>query len=740
MKKVRINGNEQYAGYLLIFLQGIIIALIATFILNQQYISAWRSYPQNHENTTVYLKNTAEKNQQNVQNFLLSEAERQNLFISRMDLILDNNGSIDGYTFGFWGNPNGKISEFSFMGSDFLSSSDINKLLKSEYLNSTLGVETGSIDSIGDIPHFRFYEHIVIKKLPALLQDSGTINGTYVIQGLDNAAAKSAFLQGLSENSGLSEKDLLNASSGSATNRSVMGDILLAFLAAQVFLNIVFFLVLAMKSLPKQGRLVLLGWSRTAFAKKIFSGFMIFSIIAVPFLTFTHGLIAGWHKISAALIGCYLLTACIHVVLILIELLISATVIMITRPLDAIHGRIPKKTLYALGICAYFIMSAGLIFCSAYVDQPMASISENTRLSRRWNSVSEYQLLKHISVGQDEDSFSNNSNTLDKDLYDWYTSIADQNGVYLIQTSYYDEELLAVWRDNKTYASIPYAPLWLFTVSPNYLQDLGVDINSEALEAAHRGSRLYLIPAGLSKEAKEQIENWLRETDTKGLRDGDIQTTFTQNPAFQFLEYAPDQPFFTWTTADNIPMETKTPVIYVATPQNMKYTEIESLRASGFNGYIKFKDKKTAAAYTQPDVLSSYHLSDNTLNFTDIHNYIDGLQKEMGTVILWFGCIFLMLMFILIGLLLTLAAIFRMANQEKIHVKKFMGFSFLQIYKKPVLLLSAMILSELAAMVLMRSKFGLLLIMVMSIIQIVIFIKYMTHNELKNVLTAFKGE
>lgn len=626
------------------------------------------------------------------------------------------------------------------MGSDFLSSSDINKLLKSEYLNSTLGVETGSIDSIGDIPHFRFYEHIVIKKLPALLQDSGTINGTYVIQGLDNAAAKSAFLQGLSENSGLSEKDLLNASSGSATNRSVMGDILLAFLAAQVFLNIVFFLVLAMKSLPKQGRLVLLGWSRTAFAKKIFGGFMIFSIIAVPFLTFTHDLIAGWHKISAALIGCYLLTACIHVVLILIELLISATVIMITRPLDAIRGRIPKKTLYALGICAYFIMSAGLIFCSAYVDQPMASISENTRLSRRWNSVSDYQLLKHISVGQDEDSFSNNSNTLDKDLYDWYTSIADQNGVYLIQTSYYDEELLAVWRDNKTYASIPYAPLWLFTVSPNYLQDLGVNINSEALEAAHRGSRLYLIPAGLSKEAKEQIENWLRETDTKGLRDGDIQTTFTQNPAFQFLEYAPDQPFFTWTTADNIPMETKTPVIYVATPQNMKYTEIESLRASGFNGYIKFKDKKTAAAYTQPDVLSSYHLSDNTLNFTDIHNYIDGLQKEMGTVILWFGCIFLMLMFILIGLLLTLAAIFRMANQEKIHVKKFMGFSFLQIYKKPVLLLSAMILSELTAMILMRSKFGLLLIMVMSIIQIVIFIKYMTHNELKNVLTAFKGE
>jgi len=302
VKKVRINGNEQYAGYLLIFLQGIIIALIATFILNQQYISAWRSYPQNHENTTVYLKNTAEKNQQNVQNFLLSEAEHQNLFISRMDLILDNNGSIDGYTFGFWGNPNGKISEFSFMGSDFLSSSDINKLLKSEYLNSTLGVETGSIDSIGDIPHFRFYEHIVIKKLPALLQDSGTINGTYVIQGLDNAAAKSAFLQGLSENSGLSEKDLLNASSGSATNRSVMGDILLAFLAAQVFLNIVFFLVLAMKSLPKQGRLVLLGWSRTAFAKKIFGGFMIFSIIAVPFLTFTHDLIAGWHKISAAVI------------------------------------------------------------------------------------------------------------------------------------------------------------------------------------------------------------------------------------------------------------------------------------------------------------------------------------------------------------------------------------------------------------------------------------------------------
>ena len=121
----------------------------------------------------------------------------------------------------------------------------------------------------------------------------------------------------------------------------------------------------------------------------------------------------------------------------------------------------------------------------------------------------------------------------------------------------------------------------------------------------------------------------------------------------------------------------------MATPQNMKYTETESLKASGFNGYIKFSDAQTAMSCTSADVLSGFDLSDNAPQFASVHNYIDGLQKNLETTLMWFGLVFVMLMLILIGLLL---------------------------------------------------------LVIVSLVQVVIFIKYMAHNELKNVLAAFKGE
>ena len=153
-----------------------------------------------------------------------------------------------------------------------------------------------------------------------------------------------------------------------------------------------------------------------------------------------------------------------------------------------------------------------------------------------------------------------------------------------------------------------------------------------------------------------------------------------------------------------------------------------------------FADMQTDMKCTNTDILSYYNLTDNDLIFVDVHNYIDGLQKELGTTLMWFGIVFVMLMLILIGLLLTLATVFRIVNQEKINVKKFMGFSFLQMYRKPIILLSILIILELIAMLVIGSKFGLLLVLMVSAIQVIIFVKYMTHNEIKNVLIAFKGE
>ena len=740
MKRNRMVGKIRYAGYLLILMQGVMAALLTIFFLNQQYMAAWRAYPQSSEAVTIYLKNVPAENQQAAQDYLMAAAEEQSLFIVRMDLLLDNNGSMDGYKFGVYGNADEQTAELSFLGEDILTAADLKALIGSDDPNSTLGVEAGSIYSIGDIPGFRFFEHTVVKKLPSLFNDSQTVNGTYVILGLESAEAQSSFLQGAAKASGLQEDALLEPDSGNATNNLIMRDILFALLAAQIFLNIVFFLVVVMKNMPKQGKLVLLGWSRLAFAKEILGGFLFFSIAAVPMLVLVNGIIAGWGRLSWALLGYYLLAACANVLAVLAELLVSASVIVIIKPLDAIRGRIPKKTLYALGIFAYLMISGGLIFCGAYVDQPMAMLSDNARLSKRWDSVSGYQILSDISVGQDSASFSGGSKELDQDLYTWYSSIADIPGAYLIHTEYYDSEILAAWQSYQTYASIPGEPVWLFTASPNYLADLGVTARDHVLDSAKKGVRVYLIPSGMAEEEKERVSEWLQEMDTRSLSEGDIQTSFTQNPSFLFMEYETDQVFFTWATDEQASIEATAPVIYVATPQNMKYTETESLKASGFNGYIKFADTQTSALCLNAELLSDCHLTDNELVFTDVQNYIDGLQKELGTTLLWFSLVFLMLLLILIGLLMTLAAVFRIANQEKINVRKFLGFSFFQMYRRPMILLSVLIVLELAAMLAMGSKFGLLLVVMVSVIQVVIFIKYMAHNELKNVLAAFKGE
>ena len=145
MKKDRMIGKIRYAGYLLIVMQGLVIALLAIFLLNQQYMNVWRTYPQNNESVTVHLKSVPTEKQRDTQNFLLTSAKEQALFIARMDLLLNKSGGMDGYKFGVYGNTDEPSAELSFLNERILTAADLKTLISSDDLNSTLGVETGSI-------------------------------------------------------------------------------------------------------------------------------------------------------------------------------------------------------------------------------------------------------------------------------------------------------------------------------------------------------------------------------------------------------------------------------------------------------------------------------------------------------------------------------------------------------------------------------------------------------------------
>ena len=740
MKKPDFDGRSRYAGAFLIIMQGMLCIVLSIFLLNQAYMQAWENYPETSHALKINLENIPEDRQEDTLQTLLDHAQSDRLFIARRDTILSDDGAFRGWRFGIYGDVSTANVSLQFLNTQILTEEMVHMLLNAEDLESTLGLEEGSVHMAAGIPTFRFYEDVVIKQLLQLVAYSDTVSGNYYIQGLETEEQTASFLSDLSTASGQSVEQLTQDSGGSINDGGLLQTVLIVLLFAQGFLNIVFFLTIVMKRLPDQGKMALLGWSASDFAKAVLTQFLAISAAAVPALVLIGWFLSGWESFSATLLGCFLAAALINLVVTGLELTIAASVILMTKALDAIHGRIPKKTLYVLGIAAYLAVSAGLVFCCAYVDQPLNELSENAKLSGRWKEVSDYYILNAIGTGEDTESFTGSSNKLDQDLYDWYTSISENAGVWMIHTEYYGKDILDTWKSSGAYGVVPEEPLWLYTVSPGYLEELGISVSPELLQSAKNGARVYLLPDTLSADQATIVEQWLKERDTKSISAGDIDTAFTREQKFQFVQYKPARESFTWSVEPDETLTTAAPVIRIAVPENLKYTETEGLRVSGLQGYLKFANKDTMKQFTSVDYLAQFNLEDNNLVFSAVQVYIDGLQKQLGMTVLWFGGGFLALFLILAGILITLAAVFRIANQEKINVKKFLGYGTWEMYRGPILLLTVVLILELIIITMIQSRFGLLLILLTAVLQLGIFVKYMSRCELKQLLKSFKGE
>ncbi|MBU3137400.1 hypothetical protein KPL39_14110 [Clostridium gasigenes] len=708
-------------------------------MLNSRYNDQWNKYLKTDSSLNVYLENISEDYKDNIEEFLHNEAYEKNLFIARKDSTLNDKSIFLGYTFGIYGDVENNDVSFEFYGKEVIEKDMLNNLLLSEMDESTLGIDKGSVYSVGEIPSFRFGEETVFKKLNYLIEESGTINGDYVVLGL-NDSNKNDFIQGLALECNVPADNLLKEMSGSFVDDSFAKIIILVFIFAMIILNAVYFMIITIRNISKSGKLALLGWSRTAYCAETLGIFIGYALLNIPIQIVIGTLLSGWSNITGLFISYFILFAVINVILVTLEIAISAIIQMSVNPLNAIKGRIPKNILYIFGIVAYIGVSAGIVFCGIYVDGSMKTISENARLSQMWSNVSEFQILKSISVGDDQSSISGNSKELDQSFYDWSKGIYDDNGVYLINTTYYDNKQLDGWKQNNVYENIPENPFWYFSYSPNYIESLNLNVDSNILNEAKSGTRVYLIPKSYSENEKVKLKNWLTESSTKKPQEGDISTVFNKEKNVKFIEYTPKDNMFTWNTESTYENTCTNPVIYICTPENMIYSESESIRANGFNGYIKFENRTVAEKYLDKDILEKYKLNDNNLEFINTGKYIDGLQKELMTTIAFFGMVFLILMLILLGILIALATVFRIANQEKINVKKFLGYGFINLYVIPIIMLVSVICIELIIMLIIGSKFGFLLMLILAVIQILIFSRYMTKCEIENIRMAFKGE
>lgn len=195
-----------------------------------------------------------------------------------------------------------------------------------------------------------------------------------------------------------------------------------------------------------------------------------------------------------------------------------------------------------------------------------------------------------------------------RDTYNWYKSIENNDDVYIINTAFYDDEILESWKENKIYNFVPDKEFWYFTASPSYLKQMGINVEVEYINEAMDGVRLYMIPDTLSPSEMDVMSDYLKEDALYQAKDSSIETEFTKNEKIKIITYTPNGDYFTWPSDKGCSITDKAPVIYVCTSQNMKYFENESLNATGVDSYIKFADDKALKKYFNSSLLNRYHL------------------------------------------------------------------------------------------------------------------------------------
>ena len=224
----------------------------------------------------------------------------------------------------------------------------------------------------------------------------------------------------------------------------------------------------------------------------------------------------------------------------------------------------------------------------------------------------DYYIIDHFYVPEEGDAFRQSFDELTADTYNWYQSIEGEDGVYILHSDYFDKDLLQEWKDYHIYQTVPDEGFRYFVVSENYLKDKGYTLSREQSEMIHEGVRLYLLPDTLSADEAEVMQSFLKEDALLGLDDDTlIDTDFRKNKEIAFASYHFEGNLDTFTDEKVLD-----PVIYVASCENMKYFEAESLVATGTDdGYIKL----TENAYRKyADKNLPQQLLDKKLTFSGI--------------------------------------------------------------------------------------------------------------------------
>lgn len=738
MKNIFNNKFLKYLICTMIIVQGIFFSLVTSFYIDKSYVNKLSSYPES--SLFIELKTIPREKTLPTLRFLQEYAMENGIFYIRKDYRLDKNAYVNGITFGIGGDLEKNKNELTcdFFGANVINYEKIEKLLKSENENAVLGIESSSKDSIASIPSFQYGSNIVFKKLEKIVDDTKTINGEYRIVGLDKSM-EADFLLGLSKASGVDSRVFFDGKSGYSLDDSFKEMIIIGLFVAYTFILLALLVVITINSLPNLGRYILQGWSRWKFALRLYRPMIYTGIISI-FLFIIYGLLLTNMSFNSIRFYSVMLgLGGLHLLILVALILIASLFIFFIKPVDLIKDRFPKKRYIIVTLLVYIVFNVLLVMVISYIDGAFKEIKNNVEISKKWEEVSDYKVISSISVGQDTASFNRQSKIFSEDFYNWYKSIADDKNVILVNTTHITKEMLNTYRIHNTYKYIPNEEFWVFRVSPTYLKKLGVDVDTDLIEKAKSGVRVYLIPESKSESETKLIKGMINEDDTKGIRADDIDTVFNREKEFYFSKYDFSKDLFSWNTKELDNITINNPVILITTPNNMSFFESESLIANGLqNSYIKL-ESEAVNKYTDTRYLAKFNLDDNEIEFSSVGEFVDGIQKSLWKTVQLFSIFLIGVTIIIIIVLLTLLTIFQNVYKEKISVKKFLGYSNVAIYKIPIIIVSMVMVVDLLAVIILRSRIGIVYMGIVVLLELFGIYIVISRNQMKRVIELLKS-
>ena len=729
--KNMLLGKMKYLILFLIGIQSVLLALVAIFLAGLQYQQSWQSYNHHSGTVTVYLQKLTEEQSQDVFNYFLEQSDLS-IWTKRSESS-DTGEGLNRIYIDILGSSAG-FSDFESTGKIVVSQQQFANLLSHSDNSMTIGLDKGSNNMLYELPDLLFSTPVVIERLDYTFQNTNTINGIYHINGLNDAVSRDNFLLHLSKMSGISVEDLTKESFGSSTDQGIWGIILAISILVNAFILLILFLICVLQSFKHFGTLILLGWDRKELWSAFFKNSLLFSIYIIPIISLCSWLLSGWSSFGLSSFILVFAGVSLSVLLLLLIFIIPTIIVYSVSPLAAIHKRLPMKPLMVTCLLFYTLVAGLLIAVSYSLDAPMNQFIDNMKVSKEWKNVEDMYVISSFVEGDDVGTYAGTTNSLERSMYNFYQRISKLPGVYIAQGQFLNQESLdAVYG---TYQHVPKKPFWYLKFSYNYLQDLGIPLSDEELLEMRNGTRLYLLPNTLNTEELEVMKAYLQESVT--VKPGDLQTNFTENPKFMFKVYQPSRPIFTWSDSISHGTTSENPVIFVSTPENLYFMESANLVVSGYNGFLKIRDRETMEQVVSVLETEFPDLTDNRLSFTTVKNFINGLQKDLSYTFYLFGTIIAIIIITMMAIFWSFVLMYRLLFKEKLYVQYFMGFSPWKRYIGVLSLIISFSVMELIVSTLVGSKLGVFMTLATFAFQIMLLYFSLFRKEGESIIQLFK--